>query len=126
MRPLAKETFAAYLRRIGFICVLGHIENHYGNPRKIRHGARGRCWDRYAELTVVYDGYTPARPWVRPEELTNKELTMLRLDPVTDRGAYVPYSHDGGVFLRTAWAELCRKRDKRKRAAVRHRVRRKP
>jgi hypothetical protein len=60
-------------------------------------------WDHNMGVMAIYDEL--GRPWVRPANL-GRYMHDLINEYRLERGAYVPYSNDGGFFLNGVWPGL--------------------
>ena len=83
-----EKTASQSLREDGFIAVERSTERVAGDSKRIEKGAPF-TWDANNGVTVVYD--ERGQPWVKKGNLNIRGGFR--------RGAYVPYSNDGGASI---------------------------
>ncbi len=87
------------LQEQGWINVYGFNEIEGAVQREIGDGIR-LTWDFNCGVLAVFD--ETGRPWVRAADyVSDDEMTDLRQSFLLRRGAYVPFSNDGGTQIRT-------------------------
>lgn len=96
------------LLRNSFFWALGTFENSGLMTNGGCYVVRGAplTWDQNNGVVVVYD--EEGRPWIirRNREVDLIIETFCR-DFKLQRGAYVPHSNDGGLFVKEVFEKLC-------------------
>lgn len=62
-----------------------------------------RSWDDNNGLVAVW--LSTNECWVAPASLVREEITGIASDLNLKKGAYVPFSNDGGAFLQSLFVE---------------------
>ena len=93
---------------LGFICALGMVEIPHAKPILsnvyayiLRRDSPLR-WDENNGVVVIYD--KEGRPWIMTSKLIKEKdidykIGKLISDHHVKRGAFVPFSNDGGWFV---------------------------